>query len=195
MDECHIHARDTCGFTAAQGERGKAHRAAPPQACAVGEEGAARHCSKSQVTSCLGKQQMEYLVTCFATGPRCAAIAALPTATVLARVLAQLDSVFASTRKAGDPTPSQAFLSGTMHVWNARNEPWVRGAYCPPVASEPPWARKALLEPHAGCVYFAGKSHSAPQHPQSALSPYLSSLLLCSFIHRRSHLGRTPGSG
>lgn len=136
----------------------------------------------TQVTSCLGKQQMEYLVTCFATGPRCAAIAALPTATVLARVLAQLDSVFASTRKAGDPTPSQAFLSGTMHVWNARNEPWVRGAYCPPVASEPPWARKALLEPHAGCVYFAGKSDSAPPLPQRNPQP-LPLIPLAVFIH------------
>lgn len=105
----------------------------------------------------------EYMLTAFATGERCAEWKALPRATLIARVLAQADTVFSSHSRRDSvsgstrlPRASEVFVAAEAHFWS--DAPFVRGAYTCPHKDEPLWARAALQECHAGRVFFAGTS-------------------------------------
>ncbi len=122
-----------------------------------------------------------YIVTGFVMGTRADdMLSAHSQPTIIARMLSQMDDMFAKHAEGGAlPRPSAAFKSGFVHNW--AREPFIRGAYSTPTFSELPDAAKRLAEPHADAtVFFAGEAVAGavdgrvrhlPAHRQHFASP------------------------
>ena len=104
-----------------------------------------------------GTSHVYHYVTAFAMGDYAARVCAadLTMETVVARILAQLESVFGAP--AG--TARRQYLGALRVDW--ANEPYTRGAYSCPTVGEPVGARAELAKGVGGCLYFAGEATNA----------------------------------